>query len=185
MGRFLVVESPLEKADVILLFLGGDQYKEVPDYLKENWAKKTVFSSTEGNSVPAVKFKSEKLYSSAATAASYIRKEGVNDTSIVILQDVVTNTADEAYSFAKYLKQNPQIEKCIVVSNNFHMRRIKLFLNWFCKKEGVNVKFIYRPVHNKAFKPVGWWKTTASKRFVISEYLKIANFFFIDKYRFY
>ena len=177
MGRFLIVESPLEKADVVLLFLGGGQYKEVTDYLKEGWAKKTVFSSTERNSVSGSEFKGEKMYSSTAETVLYIRKESINDTSIVVLHNLVTNTADEASSFVKYLKQNPQIEKCIVVSNNFHMRRIKIFLNWFCKKEGVNVKFIYRPVHSKILKPVGWWKNSASKKFVISEYLKIVNFF--------
>lgn len=184
-GSYLVFASPLEKADTVLLFLGGSQDKEVAKFVKLNYAQTITLTTLKNQEKPEVELNNKTIYSSAAFAIIQMRNDGIADSSIVVLDTKSVNTADEAHAFVEYLKENPSIKSCIVVSGTFHMRRIRLILNHFCKKENVKVKFIYQPVCFEKHNPEKWWQKSQNRQFVILEYLKTVNFLLFDKQRFY
>ncbi|HON17725.1 MAG TPA: YdcF family protein [Salinivirgaceae bacterium] len=172
-GRFLRVETPIEKADAIALFL-GDSYRTefAANLYRTGYAPKIYFFSIYNNS------------NKTTPTQNILRMLKVPDSSIVCFHQPVQNTAEEAYQFLNQLKTIPGIQKVIVVSSPYHMRRIQFLLEYFNKKLNTDFRFIYQPTNDKRFIPQQWWLEKYSRQMVLMEYMKFAYFILIDKFNF-
>jgi uncharacterized SAM-binding protein YcdF (DUF218 family) len=183
-GRFLVLETKTQHADVAVVFLGGDnRYIHAAQLFHRGIIKKIII-----NNVFAPNKKKSRKYSTIfplGTTPVIVRllELKVPESSVIIIGSTSVNTADEAYAFVQYLNQNPHIQSITVVSNSYHMRRIKLTLGYFLRKEGLNVEIAYMPVPKDTFRPIGWWKRKYDRELVYSEYMKMINFLLLDRHK--
>ena len=82
-------------------------------------------------------------------------KMGVPNGSI-ILENNATSTTESAY-FTKELMIQRKFQSAIVVSSDFHMRRVKS--NYQRAISNSEIKLLYCSVSDNTFAPNTWWTT--------------------------
>ncbi len=169
----LVLNSPLEKCDAILLYLGDSfRTEKAASLYKKGYASKILFFSVTTDSL--------KTTPTQMHLASY----GIPDSCIIKINRVVQNTAEESHEFISFLKSNPDVKRVIVVSSPYHMLRIRYLLHHFKKKQQVSLEIFFSPAHDTRFNIERWWSNSFSRNIVLKEYLKLGYFMLIDKYNF-
>ena len=158
-GNFLVINEKPEKSDVVIVLSGGgiERIEKAVELYKEGFAPYIMLSNGQ----------EDNLYEA-------ILKMGVPIDSI-ILENNASSTTESAY-FTKELMIQHQFQSAIVVSSNFHMRRVKS--NYQRAISNSEIKLIYCSVPDNGYAPSRWWTTEESRRTTYIEYTKLAGNYF-------
>jgi uncharacterized SAM-binding protein YcdF (DUF218 family) len=171
-GRWLVVEDPLEKAKAIVVLSGamplraieaGKLYRE--GYAPEVW----LTHSTEPAGTlqeMGISFAGEDYYNKLL-----LIHEGVPSEAIHILEPPIVNTADEIRVAAAALAGGKG-EAVIVVTTRAHTRRTRLLWRRLAPGPG---RAIVRAASGDSFDPRHWWRTTGDALDVVREALGLLN----------
>ena len=171
-GRWLVVEDPLEKASAIAVLSGrmpsraleaARIYRE--GYASEIWLTRTIEpgASLQALSVP---FTGEEAYDRMV-----LMRKGVPESAIRVLDPPIANTADEMLAIGQALgKENDR--KVIIVTSKVHTRRVKALWRHLSSADG---QAIVRGVSDDGFDPAHWWGNTADALDVVREALGLLN----------
>ena len=171
-GRWLVVEDPLEKASAIAVLSGrmpsraleaARIYRE--GYASEVWLTRTI---EPGASLQAlfVPFTGEEAYDRMV-----LMRKGVPESAIRVLDPPIANTADEMLAIGQALgKENERT--VIIVTSKVHTRRVKALWRHFSSADG---QAIVRGVSDDGFDPAHWWANTADALDVVREALGLLN----------
>ncbi|HAU32386.1 MAG: hypothetical protein XD78_1157 [Desulfotomaculum sp. 46_296] len=160
-GYFLVLDEKPKKSDVIII-LGGDQgariHKGVTLY-KDGYAPYIIVSGeiTQANLLMA------------SAVKSGVPKE------IIILEQRAESTYENAL-FSKEIMEQYGFKTAIVVSSNYHMRRVRMIFEKVFDK--ANMTFTYCSVQEPNFSPSHWWLSEKSIQFTLTEYGKTLAFLF-------
>jgi uncharacterized SAM-binding protein YcdF (DUF218 family) len=163
LGDSLVVQDPLEKADLITAS-SGPEYRII--YAAELYKKGlgAVLFYTGGYS--------EENQRSEANWSKYLAKiTGVPEEAITIDETSVISTYDEAAILQKYIETHPDtIHSIILVTDAYHTRRAK----WIYQRVlGEGIHIIMAPVpFDRTELSKTWWSDAKSRRFVFNEHLK-------------
>ncbi len=162
MGAFLIVQDPLEKADVIIVLSGGRQDERVrqgAELYRQGYAPWVLLSGgeeLEGIAVP------DLLRQQAV-------RHGIPD-SVLLFENHSSSTAEQARFLRPMLEQRG-FRQAIVVTSNFHTRRTRyLFRRVFA---GSPVETRVYAVQNDFFSPVRWWTRDWDTEEVVLEYIKL------------
>lgn len=172
MGDYLVVESPLDKVDVLHVIAGDDERVAYAIRLyNEGYAGRLFFT---GGWCDVLQDEHGRLAREQALEA------GVPEAAIVIDDTPVTSTYMEAQRLKMWMDQQPTaVESVMVVSDPFHMRRVKWTYRWLLGKH-VRLEMAPEPfgmsLHQRR-----WWLDDGSRRMVGSEYLKLG--YYLLRYR--
>lgn len=154
-GNFLVVDEKPVKSDVIIVLSGGEGRLEKGVTLyKDGFAPYLLLSN---GSV-------EQLYERALQL-------GVPKDSI-LLENQSTSTLENA-RFSKEVMLKHQFHSVIVVSSNFHMRRVKVLFDRTFKNS--NIQLIYSSGVNPSYDPNQWWMTKKDRNTTFAEYIKLVG----------
>lgn len=154
-GNFLVVDEKPEKSDVIIVLSGGEGRLEKGVALyKEGFAPYLLLSN---GSV-------DQLYERALQL-------GMPADSI-IMENESTSTLENA-RFSKKVMQKYQFHSAIVVSSNFHMRRVKVLFDRAYKNS--DIQLIYSSGVNPSYHPNQWWRTKNDRDTTFIEYIKLVG----------
>lgn len=173
LGDSLVVQDPLEKADLITAS-SGPEYRII--YAAELYKKGlgAVLFYTGGYS--------EENQRSEANWSKYLAKiTGVPEEAITIDETSVISTYDEAAILQKYIETHPDtIHSIILVTDAYHTRRAK----WIYQRVlGEGIHIIMAPVpFDRTELSKNWWSDAKSRRFVFNEHLKYL--YYILRYQF-
>ena len=171
-GRWLVVEDPLEKASAIAVLSGrmpsraleaARIYRE--GYASEVWLTRTI---EPGASLQAlfVPFTGEEAYDRLV-----LMRKGVPESAIRVLDPPIANTADEMLAIGQALgKENERT--VIIVTSKVHTRRVKALWRHLSSADG---QAIVRGVSDDEFDPAHWWANTADALDVVREALGLLN----------
>lgn len=166
-GDFLVVEDPIRKADLIHVVSGPDYRTEYAiELYKKGYAEMMLFTggwNIGANEVSATR--SERLALTAGVPA---------DKIIVDVTDIIC-TYEEAERLKFFVNStNGSIRSVIVVSDPFHMRRVR----WaFQRQFKGQVKLIMAPVpFELTTMNAKWWLDARSRFMVCDEYLKLVYY---------
>ncbi|MBU0686430.1 MAG: YdcF family protein [Candidatus Margulisbacteria bacterium] len=168
LSSFLVIAHPLEKADAIVV-LGGENGERV--YSASNLYKKgyaPLIILTGGN----LAWRLSEVDVMKKQALFY----GI-PASKIITENKSLSTLENAKFIMPILKERG-IEKIILVTSPYHMRRAYQTFNKQLRKEKIDV--IAAPVPpNKytTYNPNRWWERHEDKQFVIMEYIKLFSYF--------
>ncbi len=171
-GRWLVVEDPLEKASAIAVLSGRMPVRALEaariyraGYAPEVW----LTHSTEPGATLAklaVPYSGEDVYDKLI-----LIQQGVPENAIRILDPPIVNTEDEVLTIGHALQQQKE-QKIIIVTSKVHTRRAKALWNRLSAKQG---SAIIRGVSDDRFNAIYWWRNTSDVLDVVREILGLFN----------
>jgi uncharacterized SAM-binding protein YcdF (DUF218 family) len=171
-GRWLVVEDPLERAQAIVVLSGGMPVRaiEAGTLYRQGYAPKVwlTHSTEPGKTLEAmgIPFTGEDSYD-----ARILMHEGVPAEAITVLEPAIINTADEIAAVSAALAQEKG-STVIIVTSKVHTRRTRIL--WH-KLAGNRGHAIVRAASEDRFNPGHWWRSTGDALEVVRELLGIAN----------
>jgi uncharacterized SAM-binding protein YcdF (DUF218 family) len=171
-GRWLVVEDPLQKADAIAVLSGRMPTRalEAARVYKQGYAPRVwlTHSIEPGATLQqlSILFAGEDSYDK-----QILIHEGVPESAIQILDPPINNTADEMRTIGAALQSN-NLHSVIIVTSKVHTRRTKTLWKHFAPQDE---RAIIHGVSDDAFDPAHWWRTTSDALDVVREVLGLAN----------
>jgi uncharacterized SAM-binding protein YcdF (DUF218 family) len=171
-GRWLVVEDPLENAQAIVVLSGGVplRAKEAAKLYREGYAPRVwlTHSTEPGATLNAmgISYVGEDAYD-----AQVLTHEGVPPGAIRLLQPAIVNTADEISAISSALAEEKG-STVIIVTSKVHTRRARILWHRLAARRG---NAIIRAVSDDPFEPRRWWRTTGDALDVVREVLGILN----------
>lgn len=171
-GRWLVVEDPLEKARAIAVLSGRMPVRalEAAKLYRQGYAPEVWLTHTSepGESLKAmeISFDGEEVYS-----ARVLIHEGVPAGSIHVLDPPIVNTADEMRVISQAL-QRENDRSLILVTSKPHTRRVRLL--WRKLAPG-DCRAMVRAASEDPFDGRHWWRNSGDALDVVREVLGIMN----------
>ena len=171
-GRWLVVEDPLGKAQAIAVLSGGmplrameaaKLYRE--GYAPEIWLTRSAEPAATLGEM-GISFAGEDSYN-----ARVLIHEGVPAGAIRVLEPPIVNTADELNAIAAALAKEKD-RTAIIVTTKAHTRRVRLLWRRLGSGRGTA---IVRAAAEDSFDPRHWWRTTSDALDVVREVLGLMN----------
>ncbi|HXY25332.1 MAG TPA: YdcF family protein [Candidatus Acidoferrum sp.] len=171
-GRWLVVEDPLEKATAIAILSGKMPIRAIEGaklfregYAPEVWL---THSTEPGNTLAAmgVSFYGEEYYNKLI-----LLHEGVPENAIRILEPPIVNTADEMKVISTMLDRTGN-RSVIIVTTKAHTRRVHLLWR---RLAGAKGRAIVRAASGDPFDPARWWRNTGDALDVVREVLGLLH----------
>jgi uncharacterized SAM-binding protein YcdF (DUF218 family) len=172
LGRWLVVEDPLEKGQAIVVLSGRMPLRamEAAKLYREGYAPKVwlTHSTEPGATLEAmgISYVGEDAYN-----LRVLMHEGVPANNIRVLDPAIINTADELAAVSTVLAEE-QGGRVIIVTSKVHTRRVRILWNRLAAGRG---RAIVRAASDDPFEPRRWWRTTGDALDVVREFLGILN----------
>lgn len=172
LGRWLVVDDPLHKADAIAVLSGNmpSRALEAARVYKKGYADQVwlTHSTEPGASLAelSIPFEGEESYDK-----QILMHEGVPETAIHVLDPPIVNTADETRTIGDALRSR-NLHSVILVTSKVHTRRVRALWNRLSAKDGTA---LVHGVSDDAFDAAHWWRSTHDALDVVREILGLAN----------
>jgi uncharacterized SAM-binding protein YcdF (DUF218 family) len=172
LGRWLVVDDPLHKADAIAVLSGNmpSRALEAARVYRQGYASQVWLThSTEPGAALAelsIPFAGEEFYDK-----QILMHQGVPETAIQVLDPPIVNTADEMKIIGDALRMR-NLHSVILVTSPVHTRRVRTLWNHISAENGTA---LVHAVSDDAFDPAHWWRTTHDALDVVREILGLAN----------
>lgn len=172
LGRWLVEEDPLEKAQAIVVLSGRMPLRamEAAKLYRNGYAPKVWLTrptepgaALEAMGIPYV---GEDFYNSRV-----LMHQGVPEDAIRVLQPPILNTADELSAVSAALGEE-RVSRVIIVTSKVHTRRVRILWHRIAAGRG---QALVRAAAADPFEPGRWWRTTGDALDVVREFLGILN----------
>jgi uncharacterized SAM-binding protein YcdF (DUF218 family) len=171
-GRWLLVEDPLEKAQAIVILSGRMPMRaqEAARLYNAGWAPQIWL--TRGVEPAAslqemhIAYIGEDFFN-----ARILMHEGVPSNAILVLEPAIDNTADEMRIIAAELERW-KAETVIIVTTKAHTRRVRTLWK---ELSGGRGHAIVRAASTDLFAPGHWWRSTGDALDVVREVLGLLN----------
>jgi uncharacterized SAM-binding protein YcdF (DUF218 family) len=171
-GRWLVVEDPLQKSDAIAVLSGRMPSRALEaarlygaGYAPEVWLTYSSGPAAELAKL-SVPYEGEEHYDKLI-----LIHEGVPESAIRILEPPIENTADEIRAISQSM-QVRHASAVIIVTSKVHTRRTRALWK---KLAASNIHVIVRGVSDDEFDPAHWWRNTGDALDVVREVLGMLN----------
>ncbi len=175
MGRWLKIESPLKKADLIYVYGGSTIIRSAyaAELYNKGYAPLVV---TGGILVNHDLLALGLYYNDEMLNQRVLVKRGVPYKNTAQIH-VGTSTFEETVGLKEFMKKN-DLHSAILVSSPFHMRRIRYTANKVFKD--YNAELIYAPVPEDMaqISLEGWWNKEDDFITIILEYVKMLYYVF-------
>lgn len=174
LGRYLIVEQPLVKADIILA-LSGEPYLRIPEAAR-------VYHEGFAPTILLTHGRNERGTDDLLRVG--IRISGEQESSVKLLEDlriprkaILTleersdDTRAEMQVVARFLKGHPA-RTVVIVTSKAHTRRAYRI---FSAGLGPGIRLIMHPVGSDPFDPSRWWHERTDIQSVFHEYVGLAD----------
>jgi uncharacterized SAM-binding protein YcdF (DUF218 family) len=167
-GDWLVVQDPLQKADVIFV-LGGTLYErplEAVELYREQWAPRiTLMRQIADYGEAELMRRGVSYMREVDQQVAVMGKLGVPASAITILEQA-NSTAQEADTLYRVAAQE-RWRKVIIVTSKQHTRRARLVMQRRMAGTGVDVMMRYSRFD--AADTEHWWRNRSTLRFTLFE----------------
>jgi uncharacterized SAM-binding protein YcdF (DUF218 family) len=171
-GRWLTLDEPLSRADVIFVLSGGLPYRAEEagkvfgmGYAPELWVSRPESPVNKMERL-GVRFVGEEEYN-----REILIHEGVPETAIHVLPDTVINTEQEVEEAAREMRRAGKTT-IIIVTSPQHTRRVKAIWRTLA---GDNLTMMIHAAHDDPFDADHWWRNTRDIFSVVRETLGLVN----------
>jgi len=171
-GRWLVVEDPLEKAQAIVVLSGRLPLRavEAAKLYREGYAPKVwlTHSAQPRATLEAmgIHYDGEDYYD-----LQVLLHDGVPADAIRVLQPPIVNTADEISAISAQMAAEKD-STVIIVTSKVHTRRVRILWHRIAARRG---RAVIRAASDDPFDPGHWWRTSSDALDVVRESLGILN----------
>jgi uncharacterized SAM-binding protein YcdF (DUF218 family) len=172
MGRWLVREDALGKADVIVVLSGGLPFRAegAASVYKSGYAPAVWVSRPEGPqeelAALGIHFVGEEEYN-----REILVQRGVPDSAVRIFPDTIVNTQEEVAEIARDMRRDGK-HTVIIVTSPQHTRRVRALWR---KLVGDEPRAIVRSAPDDPFDADHWWRTTPDVLAVVRESMGLLN----------
>jgi uncharacterized SAM-binding protein YcdF (DUF218 family) len=156
-GRFLTLTQTPNHANVIIVLSGGQgRVEKAVELYKAGYAPYIILSNAK-----EITSRSGDMVQTAL--------------ALGIPQDVIyiENMAESTYQNAEFtlpLMKEHNFKSAIVVSSDFHMRRVKLIFNRVYKKSDIELTYVGS---DSGYNAKRWWSDRKSRETTFNEYVKM------------
>jgi uncharacterized SAM-binding protein YcdF (DUF218 family) len=172
LGRWLVVEDPLEQTYAIVVLSGRLPIRavEAARLYRQGYAPQVWLTRPEQ---PAASLDPMNIPNSGEDYfnSRVLVHEGVPSSAIRVLAPAVNNTADEIHAIAEELTHENG-SAVILVTTKAHTRRVRKLWQQLSGGKG---RAIVRAAPGDPFDPAHWWRTTTDLFDVLREVLGLLN----------
>jgi uncharacterized SAM-binding protein YcdF (DUF218 family) len=171
-GRWLVVEDPLDRSDAIVVLSGGLPYRamEAAKIFHLGMAPQVWLTHPANPSATlsemGISFQGEEYYSRAV-----LLHEGVPESAIRILAPVIVNTEDEERAIIAEM-QATRATRVIIVTSPPHTRRVRTLWRRLAPTE---LALTVRSASGDDYDADHWWRTTRDALSVMRETMGLLN----------
>ena len=173
LGKYLIVQQPLAKSDLIVCLAGGDVERGVAsaDLFARGLAPR-VFIAREPipDGLETLKQKGIDYPESIDLVTMIFRGLGVPESAVIRSDQPVESTFEEAKRVAALIKDK-EYRSLILVTSPTHSRRA-----WLIFRKAIpdgDFRITVMPTPYSKFRAEDWWKTRRYVRDVIMEYQKL------------
>lgn len=174
-GRYLVTEHPLAKADLVLV-LSGQALLRTPEGARiyhEGFAPKILLTTElKPRGLDDLLRLGIRFPDTQENAIIILEALRVPRSAILTIQERANSTQAEMQTVARFLKTHPMKSMIVVTSKSHTTRAFKIFSAGL----GAEVRLIMRPVPNDPFDPARWWHDREDAKEVLHEYQALADF---------
>jgi len=172
-GRYLIVEHPPEKSDLIVCLAGGNIERGLAtaDAYKEGLAPRIYISREEVPDGYDLLEETGLKYPKQVDLLTMLLKEsGVPESAILTGESTVKSTMEEAQAVRKEVGKR-ELQSIIIITSPTHTRRT--WLTYRHVFEDSNVRILVMSSKYSKFRPEDWWEKRRYIREVIIEYEKL------------
>lgn len=179
-GRYLVYETPLERADAILVLSGGvntpARLLEAVDLYREGYAKRVIITNEKKpEGYDRLAARGVRLLSSAETSLMLLKRLGVPAKSVDIVWEEADSTLSELCHVTAFLQGRP-VRSLILVTDPYHSKRASRIMRLLANGA---IRVISRPTRYHEFHPDAWWQRRDDLKAVLFEYQKLMNYWLV------
>lgn len=171
-GRWLVVEDPLEKAASIVVLSGRIPIRalEAARLYQSGWAPQVWLTHPEEPTASLAALDIDDPGEDALNAR-VLQHGGVSPSDIHVLSPAIDNTADELRAIASEAEKQ-HAPTVIVVTTKAHTRRVRTIWKDYA---GSDARIIVRAPADDPFDSDHWWRSTSDVLDVVREVLGMVN----------
>lgn len=173
----LIVSSPLEHADAIVVMSGASNFVErthvAAQLYSEGKSDKVLLTN---DNLKGGWLSSEQRNPFFYEQATWeLERLGVPDSKIEVLLPIVSSTQEEALAVRDYVESSTRIRSLLIVTSAYHSRRA---LRTFQRVLGDRVKvgLVSAPPGWQTPGAASWWLSARGWRAVPNEYLKMVYY---------
>ena len=172
----LIVEKPLENADVIMVLSGSREFIErthkAAELYNQGVSQKIILTDDGGRAGWSREERTNLKYSELAKRE--LIKQGVAAENIEILEPQVGGTIYEARLFFSNYVKNYTVKNVLLVTSAYHTNRTIWTFEREMRRNNSSVYFgiEYAPLDDSNPPPQTWWMSISGWRVVAGEYLK-------------
>jgi uncharacterized SAM-binding protein YcdF (DUF218 family) len=156
-GRFLILTQPPKQVDAIIILSGGQgRVEKATELYKAGYAPYIILSNAKESTSRA----GDMLQTALALG---IPKD------VIYTENVASSTYENAEFTLPIMKEH-DFKSAIVVSSEFHMRRVKLLFDRVYKKSGIELTYVGSA---SGYNVKRWWSDEKSRETTFNEYAKM------------
>ncbi|UCB49782.1 MAG: YdcF family protein [Deltaproteobacteria bacterium] len=173
LGRYLIVEHPPQKSDLIVCLAGGnvDRGLAVADAYQKGLAPR-IFMAREvpPDGYALLKERGVDYPESVDLMVNLLERLGIPRSAFLTSERSSKSTFDEA-TLVRELVMKSDYHSLLIITTPYHCRRTWLTFRKVLEKDDVRILMLPSPYSD--FKPSDWWKKRRYLREVIIEYQKL------------
>ena len=186
LSQWLVALDDLHASDMIVVLMGEsfpNRILQAVDIYNERYSDKLVLvNSYRVDNDIFVERGVEIPLGNAQLSKMAAIDLGVPEENILILEGSARSTQDEALIIREYIRNNREIESIILVTSKYHSGRSKKIFRKALSGLDRKINIYSSPSKYDPFNASQWWKDREDIKHVVSEYLKLANFYFREQF---
>ncbi len=184
-GTWLVKEDTPVHADAMVILMGSiaDRVLQASDLYHAGVAGKVIIVEESMGAYAALEARGAHIISNTIQARNAAIALGIPADSIVTIVGDARSTQQEATIVRNYLQDKPGIKTLLLVSSAEHTRRASLIFRTAFEKSGKSVTIFSSPSKYTGFRAKDWWIHKEEIQAVLGEYVKLLNFWLLDRQR--
>ncbi|KAF5064514.1 hypothetical protein DSECCO2_283680 [anaerobic digester metagenome] len=184
-GSFLVKKDKLFRADAIVLLMGSipDRVLQTELIYKQGLGRRIILVEESMEGFHDLRKRGSPIVSNTDQCYNALVYLGVNEEFINVLPGSARSTIQEALIIKDFIKSNPSVDTLILVSSPSHTRRASMIFSKILKHYEVPAVIYASPGEKSTFNAARWWKSREDIQYVLTEYVKILSFLFIDQFK--
>jgi uncharacterized SAM-binding protein YcdF (DUF218 family) len=185
LGRWLVVEDELQASDMIVVLTGSvlNRILQAVDIYNARYSNKIVLVNSYRADYDIFVERGVEIPTGDAQLSKMVAIDlGVPEENILILEGNARSTQDEALIIREYIRNNRTIESIILVTSKCHSGRSKKIFKKALSGLDRDINIYSSPSKYDPFNASQWWKDREDIKWVVLEYLKLANFYFREQF---